>query len=143
MSFKELYFKELSKNIKEYVSDSFTMADESTIDAIPQSCRACQNFLGEYSAVSGIYGEHDALMAFSSLYAKFDIEDEILDEILADFLNLHNGLVAVELSNHQKTECTLTVPAMPPDETTHLYNHTYSLCINFDFGKIDFFISEP
>ena len=143
MSYKQLYFDELANNLKTYVSNEFEVLDESSINSIPESCRACQNFLGEYSAISGVYGNQDVLKTFSTLYAKFDVEDEIVDEILADFINLHNGLVAVKLSNSNNTECTLTVPAMPPDESTHLYKNTYTIRIKFEFGDVYFFISEP
>lgn len=146
MSYKDIYFKLLKENISKFLpSDnaSYEVLEETTISSIPESCSACQNFLGEYVSVAGIYGERSTQIEFSTIYAKFEVEDALCNEILADFLNLNNGLVAVELSNNEHCECTLTVPAMPPDENTHLYANTYVLPIKFGFGTLYFFISEP
>lgn len=146
MSYKKLYFKEICECIEKYVTESssgYELLDEITINEIPESCSACQNFLGGYTSVAGIYGDRDVQIKFGSKYAKFEIDDASCNEILADFLNLNNGLVAVDLSNHEHVECTLTVPAMPPDENTHLYENTYVQPVKFDFGTIYFFVSEP
>lgn len=146
MSYKSIYFNLLKEHIKDYVTESendFEILEETTINAIPESCSACQNFLGEYVSVAGIYGDRDIQLKFSTKYAKFDVTEDLCNEILADFLNLNNGLVAVELSNNEHCECTLTVPAMPPDENTHLYANTYVTPVKFDFGTLYFFVSEP
>lgn len=143
MSYKDLYFEELEKNLKAYVCEDFTVSDIPSIDDIPDDCKACQHFLGGYSSLTGIYAPLDVLLEFACRYAKFDVELDIRDEVLGDFLNLHNGLVAVKLSNDMAVECSLTVPAMLPDDETKLLSNTYCKAYEFPFGKVAFFVSEP
>ena len=69
--------------------------------------------------------------------------DEIINELAADFLNLHNGLFLVNLSETENIESTLTPPVSASNgEPLKAYSDTYVMPVDFNFGTVNFVLSE-
>ena len=142
MEKREIYCRELIKDLKEMVSDTLEAGEPSFLGAIPGSCYISQLIIGDYTALTAIYADETVLNAFAAAYAKFDIAPEERDEIIADFLNLTNGHFAVVLSNSQSVECSLSVPEFVPPGNISLNTDSIVIPVKFSFGEVNFIFSE-
>lgn len=79
-------------------------------------------------------------IAFASRYVNEDFHsfDEYVQSSLEDFLNLHNGLFNVNMSNEQGLELQLDVPNVVTDELVTFEHEAYMLPIVYSFGTIHF-----
>lgn len=142
MQYKDLYVTELLQNIKNFVTEGISCKQATSLECIPPACYIIQYVTGEYSAFSGIVAPQEVLNAFAAAYAKFDIDESMTGEILADFLNLSNGRFAVSLSDTLSIESTLSVPEFTPPGNPKGYTDTYCLPVDFPFGTVNFIFSE-
>lgn len=144
MEQKDLYVAELVFNLSRFVEDETIPQPYIAASALPKECYLSQNIIGDYNACTALYGSEEVLCDFARAYSKFDIDgyDDLTREILADFLNLHNGLFAVNLSDAQKIECTLLPPNTTPGTQPELKSHTYIMPVEFTFGTVNFVLSE-
>ncbi len=144
MEQKDLYIAELIFNLSRFVQEETIPHPSMTVSAIPKECYLSQKIIGEYNAFTALYASEEVLCDFARAYSKFEIDgyDDLTREILVDFLNLHNGFFAVNLSDSQEIECTLMPPNTDPDAELDLNMHTYILPIEFDFGTVNFILSE-
>ena len=81
-----------------------------------------------------------ACIAFASRYVgeTFTAFDEYVQSSLEDFLNLHNGLFNVNVSNEFSIELALDPPMVETDELLTFKSETYLLPIVYPFGTIHF-----
>lgn len=144
MDQKDLYIAELAFNLSRFVQDETIPHPAFTVTNIPNECYLSQKIVGDYNACTALYAPDDVLCDFARAYSKFDLDgyDELTREILADFLNLNNGLFAVNLSDSQEIECTLLPPNTEPGITPALEALTYILPVKFTFGTVNFVFSE-
>lgn len=142
MAQKDLFIAELVFTLAGQVQEDIIPSPAYQVDALPDDCYISQCITGDYSAYTALYGDKDALMAFANAYAKFNVEDEIESEILADFLNLNNGGFVVSLSDTLSLECSLTVPNIEKDSPKELQENIYIIPITFSFGTVNFVLSE-
>ncbi len=86
-------------------------------------------------------GEKTAV-EFACRYAReiFPEFDEYVQAALEDFLNLHNGLFTVNLSNDYSVELQLTPPGVETPELLTFTSETYLLPIVYPFGTFHFII---
>lgn len=142
MSYKDIFLAELVFSLAEHVSDEVTPQPTIKVNTLPSECHISQQITGECSAVTAIFGEHSALAAFASQYAKFEVTDDILGEILADFLNMNNGSFAVSLSDTFEMECSLSVPEFSDGAIVPILPNTYITPVEFEYGTVNFVFSE-
>lgn len=142
MAQKDLFIAELVLNLSSQVQEDISPKPAYVADSLPDDCFISQEITGDYKAYTALFGDADVLKAFATAYAKFDVDEEIKNEILADFLNLHNGHFAVSLSDTLSVECSLTVPVFTPPGDRHLSEITYIIPIVFSFGTVNFVLSE-
>ncbi len=64
--------------------------------------------------------------------------DEYVRSSLNDFLNLHNGIFSVNMSNERSIELELAPPVTETDELLTFEKETYLLPIVYPFGMIHF-----
>ena len=64
--------------------------------------------------------------------------DEYVQASLEDFLNLHNGLYNVNISNTLGKELTLEAPEVVSDELIDLSSSSYLLQVMYPFGVVSF-----
>ncbi len=144
MSQKDVFFTELIANINRFVETEVEAQPIEVLSNLPKDCYISQNVIGDYCAFTAVYGDEKALCDFAIHYSKFDIDsfDDITKEVLADFLNLHNGLFTVNLSNEHGLECSLLPPCMSPDKLSDYEGTMYRIPVQFEFGLINFVLSE-
>ena len=143
---RDKYAAELTFNLNRFVEEGAIAGSPSLSREIPDSAQVLQMITGGYQAATGVYSAtEEAMMAFAAQYSKFEIEkyDELVLELSADFMNLHNGLYVVNLSGNDSIECSLEPPVFdrPAKELIEKSN-IYVMNVNFSFGNVDFFLAE-
>ena len=143
--FVRTYVEKLVTDVSLYVDSSIVVENIETVDKYKAGQELSQDITGVPSAYSAIDGEPDVLVQFAEQYAKLGIDsfDILAKEALLDFLNLHNGLFLVNLSEAENVESTLTPPVS--DEKNgpiELYSYTYVMPVDFAFGTVNFILSE-
>ncbi|MCR5025668.1 MAG: hypothetical protein K6A90_15265 [Lachnospiraceae bacterium] len=145
MTRKTLYLAELIFNLNRFVDDSITSKPTEIVHEIPPGVFISQGITGDYTALSALYAEPDVLTRFAAQYSKMELEgyDGIVNELAADFLNLHNGLFLVNLSETENVESTLTPPLSDDkDGPLKALSDTYIMPVEFKFGTVNFVLSE-
>lgn len=99
--------------------------------------RACC-FLAWY----GDFG-HEAAIAFASRYVDEEFEefDEYVSASMEDFLNLHNGLFSVNMSNDYTVELHLQPPEAHENTVLSTEAPSYLLPVIYSFGTVNFIFS--
>ncbi len=145
MTRKSLYLAELIFNLNRFVDENITSKPTEIVDKIPDNCYIAQGITGDYNALSAVYAEPQVLTSFAASYSKLELDhfDDIINELAADFLNLHNGLFLVNLSETDNIESTLTPPVTDSNgEPLKSYSATYIMPVVFKFGTVNFVLSE-
>ena len=145
MTRKSIYLAELIFNLNRFVDENITSRPTEIVHDIPEGCHIAQGITGDYNALSAIYAEPEVLTIFAAKYSKIELDhyDEIINELAADFLNLHNGLFLVNLSETENIESTLTPPVSASNgEPLKAYSDTYVMPVDFNFGTVNFVLSE-
>ena len=145
MTRKSIYLAELIFNLNRFVDDNITSRPTEIVHEIPESCHIAQGITGDYNAISALYAEPEVLLTFAAKYSKMELDhyDDIINELAADFLNLHNGLFLVNLSESENIESTLTPPISDENgDPIKPYTDTYVMPVDFRFGTVNFILSE-
>ena len=145
MTRKSIYLAELIFNLNRFVDENITSRPTEIVHDIPEGCHIAQGITGDYNALSAIYAEPEVLTIFAAKYSKIELDhyDEIINELAADFLNLHNGLFLVNLSETENIESTLTPPVSASNgKPLKAYSDTYVMPVDFKFGTVNFVLSE-
>lgn len=137
------YLTLLFKNIIRFIGDDFTPLepDMSAIKSVIENC-VIQRIKGGLSAITLISADNNAEIEFASRFAKEQLSDndEYTQACISEFLNLHNGLFAVNLSNDEGIELLL--------EPQEIYNNIkfeelinpVTIPVSFSMGLINFVI---
>ncbi len=134
------YLHLLFNNLIRFIGSDFTPLNVVPMTDYRTLCASTQSIEGSVSLQSAIDLDKQSAIAFASRYAGEDFKefDEYCQASLDDFLNLHNGLFLVNMSNLYDIELTLS----PPEEISNsLYTpsgDTYFLPIIFTFGTVNF-----
>lgn len=134
----------LLKDLIRFIGGDFRLLAkvDSIPDTLPNIIECQQKLIGKTIFNSSIVGFRDFMVQFAARYAcvEFDELDEFADASLQDFLNLHNGIYTVTMSNEHGMEYDLS-----PTETRN-YDKSqkwdYILPIEFTFGTIYFCASQ-
>ena len=145
MSKKDQYFDELLQSLHLFIDKSFSLNSEEITNSFPDNCFVFQDITGEYTAVSAVCCSDEAAIRISAKYSGIDISEceGIFDEIMSDFLNLHNGRFIVNLSNNSSIECSLAPPVFKGEPASSInWQTVYMRSFDSDFGTINFLIAE-
>ncbi len=132
----------LLKSLVRFVGDDFSLLDaqDSLTDA--NIGYVSQKITGDFSSTLTISFETEAILkAFSTRYSQEDSLDdpEFIEAAACDFVNLHNGLYTVNMSNENNIELRLKAPvfsgSVPFDSCIIV------LPIQFTFGVVKFILS--
>lgn len=136
----ELYLKYIEllfKNLIRFVGDDFTpiKADKS---ALNKSLIVSQDIVGSFETTGILSGDEKAMTAFSSRYAQEEIEgfDELAQAGISDFINLHNGLFTVNVSQENGIELSLTPPKFNDFDLEK--DNTLAIELCYPFGSVYF-----
>ena len=142
---RDLYFAELLFNVQRFVGRSAISKGMEASEGLPEGCFISQSMEGDFTALSAVTAPPEVLVRFAAEYAKMELTDydETVFEIAADFLNMHNGLFLVNLSDSERSESKLLPPVMDPGGPPLLpLDVTHVLPVEFPFGMVHFILSE-
>ncbi|MEG0614228.1 MAG: chemotaxis protein CheX [Oscillospiraceae bacterium] len=133
----------LFKNIIRFIGDDFTPLNTKMISQYKVSWAATQNITGPFSTFTAIDGDESAFIGFASRYAeeKFKTNDEFVQASIGEFLNLHNGLFTVNMSNDRQMELEMLPQNVINNVTIKTDDQAFCVPICFPFGTINFILS--
>ena len=143
---EELYTEFISllfNNLIRFVGDDFTPLEPlSVLNATDKTYQTTQGITGSFAADTSIIADEDVMIAFASRYADEELTsfDEYVSAAACDFINLHNGLFTVNVSNSKEIELRLT-PPMTEKGIAATDKKTFILPVCYPFGTVSFTIT--
>lgn len=145
MNDKDFYVEYLMlfvRNIVRFIGDDFAFAGCAKNPETKNAYLCSQDVTGAVSAYTAIGGDKDVFYALASRYAGEQVEDDEFAEACAgEFLNLQNGLFAVNVSNTRNTELDLTPQVSEKDVTLNL-DDGIQVSLAFSFGTLNVIICK-
>ncbi len=141
LSEREIKFIQLlMNNLIRFIGDDYTLVSPSLCKEYPTNYCVSQKINGPFSMKTYIDMPEDVAIQFASRYVQdtFTEFDDYVRSSLEDFLNLHNGIFCVNMSNDESTELTLEPPMNEKKELLTFEQETYLLPIVYPFGTIHF-----
>ncbi|MEG0805003.1 MAG: chemotaxis protein CheX [Lachnospiraceae bacterium] len=137
------YLQLLFNNFIRFIGDDYTPITITPLKEYRTNHCAIQEINGEFSLFSALDMDVATAVAFASRYVgeNFESYDDYVEASMEDFLNLHNGLFNVNMSNSYSTELSLAPPEMHSIEILSPGPSTYLLPIAFSFGTVNFILS--
>ena len=128
-AYSTMYMELLFNNLVRFIGDDFTPLTPISCTEYPVNYCISQNIHGKTSCSSRIDMEQDVAIAFASRFAKMEFTafDEYVQASIEDFINLHNGLFLVNMSNNHAIELSLDPPSVSDEETLALSPNSSSL----------------
>lgn len=138
------YIDLLFKNIVRFIGDDFTPLNCEKITSYEYSNASIQKINGAFSCLSAVDAEDEPYIVFASRYAgeQLDAVDEMADASAGEFLNLHNGLFAVNVSNDSGIELVLEPQNVIRNEKHDNLTDTYKIPLAFPFGTVTFILGS-
>lgn len=137
-SFEVSFIRLFLTNLVRFIGDDFTPVSPYTCKEYPTNFCVSQRINGRFSVKTYIDMPETACIKFASRYVGEDFTsfDEYVQSSLEDFLNLHNGLFNVNVSNDMSIELSLDPPVVETDELLTFKAETFLLPIVFSFGTL-------
>ncbi len=138
-----MYIKLMFNNLVRFIGDDFTPLTPVPCNEFPVTFCVSQAIHGNVQCVSRIDMDREVAIAFASRYANEDFTefDEYVEASLEDFINLHNGLFIVNMSNEYSIELTLDPPVVNESEVLTLARSSFLIPIKYPFGTIHLLVS--
>ena len=138
------YVSLLFKNIIRFIGDDFTPLEAQTVNDYQTSWFAYQNIKGKFNAFTAIEGNEISFINFASRYADDDFNDNnvYVKASIGEFLNLHNGLFTVNMSNDRQLELEMTPQSVDNRKNLRTSSVAFFIPICFPFGTINIIISS-
>lgn len=134
------FFRLILSNLIRFIGDDFTLVPPSQCAEYPTNYCVSQQINGAFSVRTYLDMSEQTCISFASRYVgeTFTEFDEYVQASLEDFLNLHNGLFSVNMSNDHSIELQLEPPTAESRNLITLGKESYLLPIIYPFGTIDF-----
>lgn len=136
------YLTLLFNNLIRFIGEDFTPLNPSICREYLTSHCSTQIINGEFSMTSFFDMQEETAISFASRYAKekFEEYDEYVQASIEDFLNLHNGLFNVNVSNEDSVELFLNPPVNMENTLISSASNIILLPIIYPFGVLNFLI---
>ncbi len=150
------YIMLLTKNAIRFIGDDFVLAGSIKNTDLPCAHLCSQELSGaDNKFYTAIAGDDKAFISLASRYAidsgedddsieefgLFEQVDEFVEACVGEFLNLQNGLFAVNMSNKKNLELDLT-PQIAETDKRVLLDAGLAVTLEYTFGKVTFIISR-
>jgi len=130
------------RNIVRFIGDDFVFAGCVKNPEFKSEYLCSQDINGEISAYTAIGCAKEPFYSVASRYAGEAIgDDEFAEACVGEFLNLQNGLFAVNISNSQNAELQLTPQISEKDVTLNI-DDGIKVTLAFSFGNVDIVICK-
>lgn len=139
-----IYLNQLFNNLVRFIGGDFTPLSPVLTDSYDVNFCITQQLSGVLPMLTAIDMEPDAAVKFASRYAQMDFTsfDEYVRASLEDFLNLHNGLFSVNMSNTYSKEAELEPPQDKDSGTLSLSENGFVIPVIYPFGTV-YLIMSP
>ena len=136
------YLTLLFNNLIRFIGEDFAPLNPSVCKEYLTSQCSTQIINGEFSMTSYFDMQEDTAIIFASRYVKekFEEYDEYVQASIEDFLNLHNGLFNVNVSNDDSIELFLNPPVSMENTLISSASNMILLPIMYPFGILNFLI---
>lgn len=139
------YLQLLLNNLIRFVDNDFMLLRPVTRSlSYPAQKFATQKIVGEYTLSATLDMSEETASQFASHYVdeEFTDFDEYVQASMEDFLNLHNGLFNVNISNTYSVELGLEPPISGENESVEGGPNMFIFPTLFSFGVVNIVISE-
>jgi hypothetical protein len=135
------YVSLLFKNLIRFVGDDFVPNKIEKLDTMASGAE--QRIKQGLSAVTIIDADENTMVEFASRFSNeaLSLNDEYTKACISEFLNLHNGLYAVKLSNTEGLELELEPQKYYEQMDLSTFNNLYVFPVNFTFGNVNFIVA--
>lgn len=141
----ESYLTLLFNNLIRFIGADFTPLTPIQIDEFATQFGISQQISGRHNITTALDMSRDMAIEFASRYAMdtFDEFDEYVQASLEDFLNLHNGLFTVNMSNNHSAEMQLSPPEIHDENLVDLRPDavSYLFPVLYPFGTVNILLS--
>lgn len=137
------YLQLLITNLIRFIGNDFTILSPMPCNEYPSVYCVKQLIQGNFVIESYLDTNETTAVEFASRYANdtFTEFDEYVKASLEDFLNLHNGLFNVNMSNAYSYELMLTPPEVLTYQVIPFEKEHFILPVIYPFGTINFVFS--
>lgn len=137
------YVTLLFKSLIRFIGDDFTPLDASLCRTAECAFTVRQLINGAYTGQTIISAEPDEYRSFAKRFAKdaYFESEEFDDASVSEFLNVINGLYAVNESNETGTEIGLEPLSMFKKEIVQLGEDAFCIPVQFTFGEVEFIVA--
>lgn len=135
----KMYMELLFNNLIRFIGEDFTPLTISECKEFPTTHCTYQKLTGDAgSFIAYLDMDEETAVHFASRYAgeQFSEFDEYVEASMDDFLNLHNGLFAVNMSNDNSQELGLNALEHSIDSILTFEHTAYEFPVLFPFGTI-------
>lgn len=139
------YIVLMMNNLIRFTGDDYTpLEPEFKIDSNSEVYITTQDITGEFNVKTALIADEKTLIDFACRYAGEELTEmnEYVDAAACDFMNLHNGLFTVNVSNEHEIELKLTPPSTVKGINAEDMNDIIILPIQYPFGIIKFLITK-
>lgn len=139
------YIVLLMNNLIRFTGDDYTpLKPEFKLESNPDTYITAQDINGQLSVKTALIADEDTLIKFACRYSGLELNsmDEYTDASACDFMNLHNGLFTVNVSNSHEIELKLTPPSTVKGVTADDGNDVIILPVQYPFGIVRFMITK-
>ena len=139
-----LFFKLMFENLYEKIGHDFTILDPFECGEYPTNILVSQDIVrDDMTYTFAIDLNESTLLGFAERFSdmEFTEVDDYAIAAVEDFINLHNGIFNVNLSNDFGIEATLTPPVRFMSDLFSPIGRTYMLPIVYPFGVFNLIIS--
>ncbi len=134
-----IYYDYLSLMLRSIVRflDEQPWLDLEALDYSPKVVTAYQHLEYKVKIFTGISLEEETFMELAEIFAKMPINNEIelAEASVTEFLNLHNGIFSVNMSD-KGIDMKLHPPDISKDKTLKEMSSAHQIGINLSFGKL-------
>jgi hypothetical protein len=137
------YVTLMFKNLIRFIGDDFTPLEAAITKTVQSECIIRQDISGAYEASTLIAAGKEEYAAFAKRFAKdaYVPDSDFDDASVGEFLNVCNGLYAVNESNESGTELNLTPQTFEKNTTVALGKDAFCIPVQFSFGEVEFIIA--
>ena len=140
----QLFFRLMFNQLYNEIGHDFTVLDPFKCDEYPTNIMVSQDVIRDDRTYTFAIDMNDsALLGFAERFAgsRFDKVDDLSIASIEDFINLHNGVFNVNLSNDYGIEASLTPPTRHINDLFVPNGRTYMMPVVYPFGVINILIS--
>ncbi|MDO5603041.1 MAG: chemotaxis protein CheX [Oscillospiraceae bacterium] len=137
------YISLLMKNLVRFIGDDFSLLKAEKAEYVPAEIMACQPISGTVNLATAVCSDEKSFVVFASRYAneEFTELDEYVEASVGEFLNLHNGLFTVNMSEQKNVELELQ-PQLVERCGFDGAGGGYIIPVQFSFGVVKFVIAS-